>query len=206
NLAGGLYYTYQGNAPDEMPTGHGHEVGGALALPLGEYVSIGSTLKYFRLSGDQALDGHSGGLTFDVGATVRPVQGLMIGLVGTNLYHLTNDDAPRTIGYGLGFTAVSDLILSVDGRTMLDPSLHTGHKGTSIMGGGEYFLFHKFAFRLGGGHDAINQHGYLSAGFSAVSEIGALDVGARRDLFGVSDGDPAVTVVSAGFRLFVPQP
>jgi hypothetical protein len=204
NLAGGLYYTYQGNAPADLPKGRGHEVGMALGLPLGDYVSLGVTVKYLRLSGDQALDGHSGGTTLDVGTTVRPLRGLSLGVVGTNLYNLTNDEVPRTIGYGVAFTPVAELILAVDGRTMLDAWQRTGRKGTSVMGGGEFFWARKFAFRLGGGYDDFNQHGYLSAGLSMISEIGALDVGARRDLF--SAANEPITIVAAGFRLFIPQP
>lgn len=205
NLAGGLYYTFQSNAPpNDAPTGRGHEVGLAMALPLGDYVSVGGTVKYLHMTGDQALNGYHGGTTFDVGVTVRPLAGLSAGAVGTNLYHLVNDEAPRTIGYGAAYSPVQELVLAVDGRTMLDASLRNGNKGTSVMGGGEFFWARRFAFRLGGGYDAIDTNGYLSAGFSFVSEIGALDIGARRDLFGVH-GD-AVTVVAAGFRLFVPQP
>ncbi|HVR61546.1 MAG TPA: hypothetical protein VMU50_06585 [Polyangia bacterium] len=204
NLAGGLYYTFQSNAPSDAPTGRGHEVGLAMALPLGDYVSLGGTAKYLRLSGDQAFEGHSGGTTFDVGVTVRPLMGLSLGAVGTNLYNLKNDEVPRTIGFGVGYSPVPELMLAVDGRTMLDASLRTGTKGTSVMGGGEFFLARRYAFRLGGGYDALDTNGYLSGGFSLVSEIGALDIAGRRDLFGVTG--KAITVVTAGFRLFVPQP
>jgi hypothetical protein len=204
NLAGGLYYTYQSNAPRDAPSGRGHEVGVAIGLPFGEYFALGGTVKYLALSGGQALDGHSGGTTFDIGMTVRPHAGVSLGAVATNLYHLDSDEVPRTIGYGAAYSPVPELVLAVDGRTMLDASLRTGNKGTSVMGGGEFFWARRYAFRLGGGYDAVDTNGYLSGGLSIVSEIGALDVGARRDLFGVT-GNP-VTVVAAGFRLFVPQP
>src|SRR5262245_29238693 len=46
-VAGGLYYTYHPSHPDNLPSGHGHEAGSAVALPLGEYVAVGATLKYF---------------------------------------------------------------------------------------------------------------------------------------------------------------
>lgn len=204
NVAGGLYYTYQANAPAGAPSGKGHEVGLALGLPLGEYVSLGGTMKYLHLRGDQAENGYGGGTTFDVGVTARPAAIVTVGAVATNLYNLHNDEAPRTIGYGAALSPVPELVLAVDGRTMLDTSLRTGNKGTSVMGGGEFFWARRFAFRLGGGYDATNTNGYLSGGLSAVSEIGAVDVAARRDLFDVTG--KAVTIVMAGFRLFVPQP
>ena len=130
---------------------------------------------------------------------------LSLGVVGTNLQRLQTDDAPRTIGYGIALSPVPELSLVADGRTLLDDSLRTGKKGTSVMGGAEFFWARRVALRVGGGYDAVNQHGYLSGGLAAISEVGAVDIGFRRDLFGVNGGD-AVSVFAAGLRLFVPQP
>jgi hypothetical protein len=204
NLAGGLYYTYLSSAPANLPGGHGHEVGISLGLPLGEYLSLGATSKYFRLGGDLVQNGVVSGVTYDVGMTVRPVSALAFGVVGTNLRNLHNDDAPRTLGYGAAYSPVPQVVLALDGRTMFDTNQRTGTKGTSVMGGGELFWAQRVVARLGGGYDAINNHGFLSGGLSVISELGALDVGLRRDLFGVN-GD-AITIVAAGFRLFVAQP
>src|SRR5260221_6777077 len=50
NLAGGLYYTYHLDKPAGL-AGHGHEVGAALSLPIGDSVAIGGALEKFRLPG-----------------------------------------------------------------------------------------------------------------------------------------------------------
>src|SRR5258708_4251626 len=80
NLPGGLYRRRRWISPADAPSGRGHEAGIAVGLPLGEYVSLGATTKYLRLTGDQALGGHSGGTTFDVGVTVRPHATLSLGV------------------------------------------------------------------------------------------------------------------------------
>ena len=209
-IGGGAYYTYHPTSPSVRPEGSGHEAGLALSVPFSEYAAVGATGKYFRLSGDQATEASSGGVTVDLGITVRPVASLALGFVGTNVRDLHNSEAPRTIGYGVAYNPGAELLLVVDGRTSFTDPGGGGRKGTSIMGGGELFLQRRFGLRAGGGYDATTRNGYLSLGFSAISEIGAFDVGARRDLFRgqMADGSPSKleTIVAASFRLFIPQP
>ncbi|HET6282542.1 MAG TPA: hypothetical protein VFH73_16375 [Polyangia bacterium] len=209
-IGGGAYYTYHPSAPAGRPEGSGHEAGLALSVPFSEYAAVGATGKYFRLRGDQAPDGNSGGMTVDLGITVRPHASLAAGFVATNVRDLHNREAPRTVGYGVAYNPGAELLLAVDGRTSFTDPGFGGHKGTSIMGGGELFLAHAFGLRAGGGYDAISRNGYLSLGFSAISEIGAFDVGARRDLFRgqLTDGSPSKleTILAASLRLFIPQP
>jgi hypothetical protein len=212
-VAGGLYYTYHTDSPAGLSVGgHGHELGLALSVPVGDHVSVGGTLKYFRLSGDEQSSGENDNFTADAGVTIRPVKILAIGLVGTNLRNLHTDVAPRAVGYGVAFTPVPDLMLALDGVTNLDEvssvggaDLATPRKGTRVMAGVELLLAKKIALRAGGGYDGVTQNGFFSAGFSAISEDGAFDVGVKQDAF--QEGHQArQTMIGASLKLFVPQP
>jgi len=54
-IAGGLYYTYRATEPGGGVTGHGHEGGLALSIPIAGRVTFGGTVKYFRLTGIDAV-------------------------------------------------------------------------------------------------------------------------------------------------------
>ena len=59
--------------------------------------------------------------------------------------------------------------------------------------------------RAGGGYDGITQNGFFTAGLSAVSEVGAIDIGVRQDAF--QEGSQArETLAVVAVRLFVPVP
>jgi hypothetical protein len=207
NLAGALYYTYQSSNPS-AGQGSGHEGGLALSLPFGDVLAIGGTIKYFKLENDDIILGHDGGLTFDVGATVRPTPLLSFALVGSNLRDLANSQATQGIGYGAALVPMASLVVAVDGLTRLTADNQTGRKGTSVMGGGDLTIAGRFGVRAGGGYDAVTDNGYLTLGFSAISEVGAFDAGLRQD---VSRGEaspgldrPRETVVGVSLRLFIP--
>lgn len=206
-LAGGLYYTYHTDNPDGPPAGgHGHEVGLALSLPLGEHLAVGATAKYFRLSGDQtSLAGGTGGLTYDVGITLRPASVLSAGVVGYNLRDLNVGVAPQAIGYGVALSPTDFLLIAVDGVTNLTADSPLPRKGTRVSGGAELFLAKKVVLRAGGGYDGVTQNGFFTAGLAAVSEAGGLDFGMRQDAFQRGDA-PRDTILGASLRLFVPQP
>jgi len=208
NLAGGLYYTYHSTSPDGGPSGHGHEGGLALSFPFGPYVAVGGTVKYFKLVDGDAFQGHDGGVTFDVGASVRPTPILSIGVVGTNLRSLGTSEATQAVGYGVALIPTSNALVVADGLTRFTPDDHTGRKGTSLMGGGSYTFFGKLAARVGGGYDASTGNGYVTFGVSGVSDIGAIDGGLRQDLTRsalVSGGaETRETIVGVSLRLFIP--
>jgi len=208
NLAGGLYYTYHTADRGGGVSAHGHEGGFALALPFGEFVSLGGTIKYFRIEDDDVFAGKSGGLTFDLGATVRPAPMLSLALVGSNLRDLGNSQATQGVGYGAALIPTPNLVVALDGLTRLTPDNQTGRKGTSVMAGADLTIAERIGVRAGGGYDAVTGNGYFTLGFSAISEVGAFDAGLREDLFRseVSPGveRPRETVVGVSLRLFVP--
>ena len=205
NLAGGVYYTYRKASPAGIPSLSGHEGGVALSMPLGPYLMIGATGKYLRLStGWLEPNGTEprGGFTADAGLTIRPTAILTLAVVGYNLRDLSTRQAPVGLGYGASLIPVPEVSFAVDlfhDFTTSDPT-----RGTrlSIAVGSEYTMSQRLAVRLGGGREGVLQHGYVSGGVAALSEMGALDFSFRQDVSGQAKQTVAVVAV----RLFVPQP
>jgi hypothetical protein len=207
-LGGGIYYTYHLDEPGGVK-GRGHEVGAALSLPIGPAVSIGATVKWLRLEGADdhpgaPLDSRSDGFTGDAGITVRPTQQLSLAAVGMNLVDRERGQVPRLVGYGAAFLPVPTFLVALDGVTTLTRDDYTGRKGTGVRAGLELSMAQRVALRAGGGTDPEVGAGYLSAGVSAVSEVGAIDVGARGDLFPYATGASRHFFVGLSLRLFVP--
>jgi hypothetical protein len=208
NLAGGLYYTYRFDKTTGLASGHGHEVGGALSLPIGTSVALGATLKWFRLvgadNGPAAPGATWDGFTTDVGATVRPDPTLSFAVVGANLVDKHRGQVPRMVTYGAAYLPIPEIVLALDGVTSFTRDDVTGTRGTGFRAGIEGALAQRVALRAGGGTDPVAGMGYLAAGFSAVSEIGALDLGVRGDLFQYRTGGTRNLFLGVSLRLFVP--
>jgi hypothetical protein len=208
NIAAGVYYTHHLAGPPVVAgaaplSGSGHAGGVALAIPMTPFAAIGGTVKYLRLEGADAPGGHAGGVTFDLGATVRPHQLVSFALVGRNLRTLHNSHAPKGIAYGVALLPIPGLIIAADGVTHFTADNLSGRKGTSVMAGGELTFGGKFALRAGGGYDAVTGNGYASAGASLVSELAALDGGLRQDIV-LDEASPRVTIIGISVRIFVP--
>jgi hypothetical protein len=209
NISGGVYYNYL----DEKTAGgferSGHEGGGALAIPIGQHLFLGGSVKYFRLAHGGTLPpgarSRTRGFTFDAGLTIKPVGSVSIGIVGQNLADLHTDRAPRTLAGGVTVGATSELLLAFDAA--LDFTTKRDTTGVSgkvwhFMGGAEYLFLKRFALRAGGGRRGDTKAGYLSVGASYIAQIAALDVGFQQDL----GGNPKETFIGASARLFLPSP
>ena len=199
NLGGALFYTFH-SASRGSASQSGHMGGVSLSFPLGEVVFLGGTAKYMYLSTEVpgATDVKKK-FTFDAGLTIRPAEFLSLAVVGCNLTNPETSFAPQSVGGGVSLSLVPGLLFLVDSvleRVSGDP---TRSKAFYVMGGAEY-LAKTMALRLGGGHDGLNQNGYLSGGLSAVSPTGALDFSMRQDI----TGDRKGTFVGVSGRLFVP--
>lgn len=201
NLAGGLSYTYLADSPGGVD-GTAHEGIAALSLPIGELVTLGTSLRYVYATGSERRGGASSGFTLDLGSTVRPVPKLSLALVGANLANIVQDGG-RTLGYGAAYLAIPELLFVLDGSSRIGSGF-VGHGRTSILGGAELTLVDRVAFRAGIGYDGPLGTVRGSAGASALSEIGAVDVGFQGDLT-TSDFSPTrAYVVGVSLRLFVP--
>lgn len=194
HIAGGLYYTYRDGA-----SAKGHEGGLSLAFPLGERIFFGGTGKYLRLEEGPASIRE---FTFDVGATVKPIPMLGIGVVGYNLRDSQTPRAPRGVGGGVAVNPADTVLLVADTLIEFPGVADTRERLVSVMGGGELLLGKAFAARAGGGRDGRTDHGYVTGGLSAVAEVGAVDVAVRQDV----TGRDKLLVFTASVRLFVPAP
>ncbi len=207
NIGGGLYYTYSTASPAAGPGSGRHEAGVALSVPFGDRVSLGGTVRYLRARRDASAvpplpADRTNGFTFDAGITIRPARPVTIGLVGYGLRDLEDGQAPRSLGGGIAVTPVEALVLAVDGLVDFHTSEPAGGRTLSVFGGVEYTIGTNFAVRAGGGRGGVRERSFLSAGISALSEVGALDIGARSDLQGPS----REVIVGVAGRLFVPSP
>lgn len=206
-LSAGLAYTYTNSSPNARPHAQGHQGALALAVPLGERITFGGTLRYLRLTTDAdestgAAARKVSGFTFDVGATLRPSGNLSLGVVGYGLVDKKDPRAPLAVAGGASLSPVENLLLAFD--AVLDFTTYDSSRGNqwSFMGGGEYSYARRFAVRAGGGHNAVTDNGYVSGGFSALSDGGALDFALRRDV----SGPLPSTYVGVALRLFVGAP
>lgn len=203
-LAGGLFYGYRTSRPAGVPALTGHEAGLSLAYPFADRVFLGVTGKYLTISGPVELDGRAkhSGFTVDAGLAIRVGSVLTLGVAGYNLRELSTRMAPVSLGYGVALQPIPDLTFVADAFhdfTTTDPS-----RGTviTLAGGVEYMWQRKVVFRAGGGRDGGLEHGYLTAGLAALSEMGAMDLAVRQDV----SGQAKLTFIAVGLRLFVPQP
>ena len=133
---------------------------------------------------------------------MKPVDQLSLGGAVYNLNDQETPLAPFSAGGGIAFMPLPALTVTFD--TVVDFTTYADNVGnkTSVLGGAEYMTPNGVAVRLGGGKNAIRNAGYVSAGASAVSEMGALDVGFSRDI----SGDSKFTVFALSLRLFAATP
>jgi hypothetical protein len=204
-ISGGLYYVFRTAAMTGVSRSTGNEGGIALSTPLGDVVMLGVTGKYLRLSGGAPEpDGSNahGGITVDAGATIRPASILTLGVVGYSLRDLSTTRAPLALGYGAAVSPVPQLTAALDVFHDFTTSDPTRGVRTTLAIGAELRPAERMALRAGGGRDGGLEHDYVSAGFAAVSEAGALDFGLRQDI----TGSGKTTTFVASLRVFVPQP
>jgi hypothetical protein len=210
-LGGGLYYTYRADSYGPVPySGHAHEAGAALSLPVGTTFTMGATLKWLRFAGDDSLrtsdsSPTTGGLTCDVGVTIRPAEVFSLAVVGANLVDRHSLEVRRRIGYGIAYLPTPRLTLVADGVTNFTRDPYNPEGRTSVRAGAELAATQRFIIRAGGGSDPIRSAGYLAAGLSAMSEVGAIDVGFQGDVLTFREGANRNVVVGISLRLFVPN-
>lgn len=189
NVAAGVYYTYVDATPSADARRTGHEGGLALSVPFGDKVYLGAMGKYLRLN-EPAAPGQAlvSGITVDVGAIARPLAWVTVAAAGYNLRELATDATPLAAGFGVALTPIQDLLVTFDGLLILPSDSGKRERSLGLMGGVEYLSGKAIALRAGGGQATITGNAFASVGLSALSEVGAVDVGARQDLSGDNRG------------------
>jgi hypothetical protein len=184
------------------------DIRGALALPLGEYLSLGATGRWLRV--DQAVGagplGHSlasdgtttgsvfNAFTFDAGATAALGDSLRVGVVGHNLTNPGTALAPTTGALGVGY-ATQTVAVEADG--LLDFTTYRTVQGR-VMVGGELFLADHYAARVGWRYDTGTRLHTPSLGLGYVDPRWSIELGVRHDL----TSDHASTFAVLSLRYF----
>ena len=177
------------------------EAGFAGAHKLSQWLSVGSTVKYFHNSTELPGATGSSGFNIDVGATVHPADAFNLGLVGYNLWGTQSSEFPRAIGAGFLSRPFTGFAVSFDALWNLDTSGSTGRYG----GGLEYFIRTSSGqfgvpLRIGGVHDDVDGGNYLSGGLGFATMTMAFDVGARKEF-----NNSNQLLVIASLRFFGPR-
>jgi hypothetical protein len=202
NIGGALTYTFHHAKPGSNASQTTHLLGGSLSFPIGDIVFLGGSAKYLYWHDDNpSVETKTKAVIFDAGLTIRPLPLFSLGFVGYNLSNRENNFVPMGFGGGVSVNLIPGLSLLFDSvyeQVYNDPSRA---KTYWIMGGAEYNS-QAVAVRLGGGRDGVTKNGYLSAGASLVSQVGALEIAVRQDV----SGDGKSTFIGVSGRLFVPAP
>lgn len=205
-LAGGLGGVWTMQDPDGIRR-EWMDLRFGLGLPLGDVFLLGLTAKYVTLqqngTGPLGFSEASGGLkdtniiqtvTFDAGATLRPVDELYIAVTGQNLTNPETTLLPFMGGLGIGYVTrefglTADAVL--ESRT---------YERTRIRfnAGGEVLLADRIALRGGYRFDQGLESHALSGGLGYVDPRYSVDLALRR---GVSD--PEYWAVVFGFTIHI---
>lgn len=214
----------------------GTEAGAVIAVPFSERFALGGTLKYGYFSyksqlhvgdvpddfayknpaidGDRSVDlgtlGHV--VSFDLGFTLRIVNELRLGVVGTNLW-AHGFEMPSRLGFGLSYRLNERVLFAADGvidftgrETCIAPMpvsdgicSETKRNITYRLGGGlEYVAANKLPLRAGYVYNSdLNAH-HVSGGLGYLdTERGfGLDLSLRQQVSGGTE-----TVALLGFRV-----
>jgi len=172
----------------------------ALALPLGEAISIGLSGRYMSIDGQgQTTDGvarpGATGFSMDASLRVSPVTGLVIAGYGYNLIDVGSPLAPLRAGGGISYTIANALTIGAD--VLVDPN--TFDRTRVVAGGGvEYLAAGSVPIRLGYLWDQGRREHSVTGGLGYVERKVGADVSIRQQVSGGSD-----TTVMASLRYFV---
>lgn len=172
----------------------------ALALPLGEAISIGVGGRYMSIDGQgQTADGTgrpgATGFTMDASLRVSPVTGLVIAGYGYNLIDVGSPLAPLRAGGGISYTLASALTIGAD--VLVDP--RTFDRTRLLVGGGiEYLAAGSVPLRVGYSWDQGRQLHVVTGGLGYIERKVGVDISLRQQVSGGSD-----TTLMASLRYFV---
>jgi len=213
-IAAGLYYSYIHASPSRTfyrltgpeysleETIQTHEVGLSLAYPLFNLVHIGLTGKYINVdveqpddTPDELTDDTDDGFTMDIGAILKPLPSLNLGVVYSNAIPIDNPSYTRQLGMGIAYALGASFLAEFDAVLDFDKG---DEVKTSYHGGGELFLGGSYALRGGGMYDSYRKATYVTAGLGLVASKIALDFGLRQMVEGGAE-----TMVAFSTRVFL---
>jgi hypothetical protein len=237
-VAAGLFYEYihsepkigtywaGGLIPKATAKREGHAAGLSLSMALGERFLLGATLKYLHFNTDLPLpEGTSpsklsldalNGVTFDVGAIIKIVPQLQLGVTGQNLWNHNSSETPSLLGLGLSWIPIPALMINFDGvanftgyrkpiyenpGTSLEYAAITGakFKATGRFGPGiEWLIAQKVPLRGGFIYDTALAASYVTVGTGYFSHSFAIDASYRAKVSGGLEN-----YVMVGIRIFI---
>jgi hypothetical protein len=201
-VAGGLGATYNLQDTDGIDR-KWTDVRFALAFPFSDQFFAGAGGRYLFASQDgngplESSPASEGlpdgdivkGLTFDLGATVKPSENFALSVVGNNLSNPDHSFQPMSIGGALGLS-LGDFGLETD---VLGDFVTWDETTARAMVGGEGLFADHFAVRLGYRYDQGAESHAVSGGIGYIDRAFDVDLAVRR----VVSGD-AVTAIVFGF-------
>ena len=175
-----LYYTYHTDNPGGRRRGPRPRGGLALSFPFGECVAHRGDAEVLPPVGRRSATRRATDERRDVRRRRHGAAGVGSCRWGWSAPTCTTcTPAVAPIGSAYGVALLPDRQPADGGRRRdrFTADNYTGRKGTSLMGGADGPWPKRLALRAGGGYDASTGNGYLTGGLSALSEIGAIDVG-----------------------------
>ena len=179
-----------------------HEAGLALAYNLGDFLLLGLNIRYVNITVEQPEQTPDDFIketihtaSMDVGAILRPWQGLHIAVVGHNVIPIEGVEFPMQLGMGIAYQFGTYLLAEFD--TVLDFSTDET-MAASFHGGAEVFIKNMVALRGGAAYDTFQEATYATFGLGIVTRKIGLDFGLRQMVEGGAE-----TLLAFSLRLFM---
>ncbi|HEX3593691.1 MAG TPA: hypothetical protein VHU80_01280 [Polyangiaceae bacterium] len=209
-LAGGLAASWTGQDPSGIDRSN-FDVRFALAFPFSDHFFLGATGRYLSLkqngypkglydlppslaSGGEHGSTISQGITFDAGATLKPIEELAISVVGSNLSNPGTSFLPLMFGGGAAY-GTSELTLEAD---VLGDFTTYGSTKVRAMAGGEYLVGDHVPLRLGYRYDQGQVSHTVTGGLGYIDSAYSIDLSIQRSVAG-----PSSTAIIFGFQYHV---
>ncbi len=190
-LAGGFAGTYNILDPDGVNR-KWTDLRLSLAYPITDKIFLGATGRYLHATesvaagpfgADPVSDGTRDSavlnlFTFDAGATVIPVDGLSIALVGHNLTAPNNGFAPTTLTGGIGY---QQHVFAIEADALADFTTWNTPRARAMFGA-EIFLADHFPIRAGYRYDDGQKAHALSAGLGYIDRKFSIELSGRHDI------------------------
>ncbi len=209
-LAGGLAASWTGQDPSGVDRS-AFDVRFALAFPFSDHFYLGATGRYLSLkqngypkglydlapslaAGGEHGNAISQGITFDAGATLKPIEELAISIVGSNLTNPGTSFLPLMFGGGIGY-GTTDFTVEADG--LADFTTYGSTKARAMLGG-EYLVGDHVPLRLGYRYDQGAESHAVTGGLGYLDSAYSIDLAVQRVVSGA-----AATAIIIGFQYHV---